>query len=144
MSVNTEFYFNCSSSFETLTNSLVGTLGLRMSSKTSDAIHGVFLGMDWSLQTDHGMLNTPPNLNFEDYDFVFDLSTPVGAARMRHLQLPLALCIIHCLHMEGATDGVLTYDSQRVLARYAEGPQSTFVNELRCDVKTVSEFVHKC
>lgn len=130
MSVNIEFYFNCNSSFDSLANLLAETLGLHVASKAGDSIHGICFGMDWSLQTDHGMLNAPPNLDFEDYEFVFDLITPVGAGRMRPIQLPLMLCIVHCLQCEGVTSGMLTYDSQRALARYVEGRQKTIINEL--------------
>jgi hypothetical protein len=122
MSVTIDFCFNpadSSLSLGALTEQVNRALGCRLEPYEGDDTDFFcrFLGLELTLA--HHSLENDRDCDFEAYAFLLDTRTPIPDEDLRCYQLEAtALAAFTLLRLGVAANGILTYDVQRLLARY--------------------------
>lgn len=116
MSITFEFSFNASEAFPLLVDTVNRALGTSLM-RDGDVASGVLLGMPLVLEQ-HDM-EDDHELNFSDYRYQMWNKTWDGSA-LRSVQLEtLVLASFALRTVLAVTDGMLSYEGQKLLARYA-------------------------
>jgi hypothetical protein len=120
VSVTVEYLFNTSATFSDLTPAVNRVLGCSLAPYEGDPADQYcrFCGMEFTLRTDHG-LERDGELNFDDYQYILDTRTPVPDSDLRPIQVEVMVVAAYVLYRRlGIAQGMLTFDVQRLLARY--------------------------
>ena len=121
MSTSVHYFFNSERNFEDLTSDINGWLGCNLAPyEDSDVQFDRFMGMELGLDHDHGFENDR-DVNFEDYRYSVDIRIPAPDGDLGYIREATVSCIVHVLYCRmGISDGLLVYNTQRVIARYEE------------------------
>ena len=121
MSIDIDYLFNSETKFEQLVkeiNEVFGT-NLKLSETDEENSSGSFFGMPFSFHT-HNFENDG-EINFQDYRYEIGVKTYWGSADLRSIQVSIVSFIANVLYRRmKISDGILVYDTQRLLARYIE------------------------
>jgi hypothetical protein len=126
MSVDISFYFNAPGTLPEVAQAADGVLGCRFVpyEGNADDLFSRFLSFEMSLRR-HDLVSDGP-LDFDRFAFSIGLRVPVPDSALLGFQLETIGLVAHVLLLRGtATEGILVYDVQRLLARYeasAAGP----------------------
>jgi hypothetical protein len=118
VSITFEYSFNAPLDLPELVAAVNRALGCSLvSSGDDDAFRCDFFGMSLLLERHH--YDNDRDLNFADYEFQLSNKTWDGSA-LRQIQLEvLVLAAFALQETVGIRDGMLSYDMQRLLARYS-------------------------
>lgn len=119
MSITAEYFFDADMDLPVLAGKVNDWLGCSLAFEDGENIFSCeFFGMGLRLFTDHGFENDR-ELNFEDYPFVLINKTWSGPMRMAPIQVEAMGLTAFFLHRRfGIHRGILSFDSQVLLARY--------------------------
>ena len=128
MSITFEYSFNSPLDLPELTEAVNRVLGTSFAHGQSDAFHCNFLGLPFTLERHES--ENDRDLNFNDYQYQLWNKTWDGGT-LRSIQVEVLILAAFVLQNSlGINDGLLSYDCQRVLARYA------IVDGQWCDITT--------
>lgn len=117
VSITFEYSFNSALDFPQLVEAVNRVLGTALRPEEGDVVSGVLLGTTVVLER-HQLVDDR-SLNFSDYQYQLWSKTWDSAA-LRSIQLETIVLAAFVLYVTlDITDGMLSYETQRLLARYA-------------------------
>jgi hypothetical protein len=120
MSFTVEYFFNSDDDLKVVAPAINRVLGCSLARYEGDPedLYCRFCSMELTLRVDHGLVNDR-EMNFQDYRVVLDAQTPVPDSDLRPVQVEVMVLAAFLLHRRLAIhSGMLTFDVQRLLARY--------------------------
>ena len=129
MSITIEYSFNSKLALAKLASKISGSFGCGLEPDPDDPkrlFTGGLFGMEVTLRTEHGLVNDR-DLNFEDYRYQIGNQTWAGSL-LRPIQLEVIALTAFFLHSTSLEihRGMLSYDAQRLLARYEQRGEEWF------------------
>jgi len=144
MSVTVDFAFNASKALPELATDVNGALGCSLGPYrgSSDDLYCRFLGLEFSLG-EHPY-EDDRDCDFKRYRYLLDSRTAMSEAHMRQIQLEVTALAAFVLVLRGiAKEGILTYNIQRLLARYSRrGEREVFDGVSELAVEFPRHLVH--
>lgn len=130
MSVSIDYFFNSEKDFEQLSSEIEKWIGCKVQVEEGKNQYPLFL---LGVHIDFGINDYLENdgvLNFEDYKYSISITNYWGSADLRNTQMPIMAFIANLLYRRiDIKEGILVYDLQSLLAKYAEKTDSN--NEMK-------------
>jgi hypothetical protein len=120
VSITVDFAFNAAGTLATVLGTLNAAIGVTFQpyQGNPDDLLARFLGLEVSLRTASDLENDR-DLDFTNYGYLLSTRTAVPSAALRLYQVEAtAIMALSALLAGGARDGLLSYDTQILLARY--------------------------
>lgn len=112
-----DYYFNSDFSISELADTICEKIGCHLVPLNPDLYLGRLFGMEFSLSTNN--LENDRDVNLKDYAYELSTRTPWALAHLRAIQVQTLALAAFVLHTElGIHEGMLTHESETVLARY--------------------------
>lgn len=132
MSYSIDYFFNSEKSFEQLCEEMKEYLDfsfeLNEEYKPHAYVRLLGIGLDFYIHT----FENDGEINFEDYKYYVGLT---GRAYSKNLPLPIMAFIANIMYLRiNITDGILVYDTQKILAKYKEKTQLESMKNLYDEV----------
>jgi hypothetical protein len=142
MSIHISYFFNYPKNLQALAADINTWIGCNLSLYEGDEqdYYARFLGMEFSLRPAEGYENDR-ELDFENFRYQLGFRTPVPDAGARPIQLPATLVIVYALHHSLRITGMLVYDTDILLARYAEREIEGWYGRRLFDVVSETPFI---
>ena len=119
MSICVDYFFNHPSELTALAKDINGWVGCSLAPYEGDPedLFCRFFAMELSLSK-HSFENDR-DLSFEDFSYRLGIRSPIPEADLRAMQIPAVAFIAYALFRRMGIVGMLVYDAQSLLARYA-------------------------
>lgn len=127
MSVAIGYYFNTNQPLQELAETLNGVIGCSLAPYEADCTDYFCRLFSMEFALGHNELESDRDLNFDDYGYSLDVCIPVPDHDLLTIAIPTMMSVAYVLHSRlGIHDGLLVWDVQRAIAKYAmrHGEQS--------------------
>jgi hypothetical protein len=121
MSVTVDYFFNNYRSLESLAKEINACIGCDLKPNQNDPndLFDRFLSMEFS-SSFHNLINDR-DLNFEDYQHQIGIRIPAPDGEIRHMQIAVMSIVVSLFFYRlDIKNGILVFDTQRLLAKYTE------------------------